>query len=404
MIELKPEINHHIVCSYCDRLLEDKKVIWQGIHVCVYAACKNCNREYIEDMPIGHAAYYPYKVELPGYLLAGNEKTKKWLGEPFRQSLMSPRVQSDVVFEVKKRSTKKKILILNCIDYLYGHSLLKLLNAQKEYEDNPDLAVVVLVQTALEWLVPQFVSEVWTVNIPFINARNYYPYINECIQKELLRFEKVYVSYACSHPGEFDIENFTGIPVYRQETERPQRISFIWREDRFWIKNHYLSKAVQKYPKLQKVIKPLLYYQKRKVIRLFSMLKKSFPQYYFTVVGLGVTGKFPHWIQDHRVKSYNKESEYATCQIYSQSKLVIGIHGSNMLLPSAQAGMTLDLMPADRWGNYAQDILFQEEDGRIASYRYRFVPVETKMSSLKVIIKNQIKNHAHFLTLMEKRK
>jgi len=47
------------------------------------------------------------------------------------------------------------------------------------------------------------------------------------------------------------------------------------------------------------------------------------------------------------------------------------VHGSNMLLPSAHAGMTIDLMPDDRWGNFAQDISYQEDDVRMGSYRYR---------------------------------
>lgn len=44
----------------------------------------------------------------------------------------------------------------------------------------------------------------------------------------------------------------------------------------------------------------------------------------------------------------------------------MGVHGSNMLLPSAHARATLVLMPRKRWGNFIQDILFQEPNPRLA--------------------------------------
>lgn len=396
MIQIKPVIDHHSICNYCTHPVYNSKIIWQGIHVCVHTICEQCNKEYIEDLGVGHATYLPYKVELSGYVLTGDEKAKKWLGEPFRKSLQNPILDSEITFKIKKKNESKKVIILNCIDYLYGHSLLKLLNAQREHEDNHDLALIVVVQKALEWMVPEFVAEVWTVNIPFKHARNYYPSLNEAITNELERFDQVYVSHAYSHPSKFNIENFTGVSCYRHEATAQPRISFIWREDRFWINNYYISKAVQKYPNLGNFTKPILYYQSWKVIRLFKILRKSFPDHVFTVVGLGDTGKFPGWIDDCRVRNFNKDTESLTCQIYSQSEIVIGIHGSNMLIPSAHAGMTLDLMPMDRWGNYAQDILFQEFNNRMASYKYRFVPIGIKIKAVADITKFQMRGYNHF--------
>lgn len=401
MIQIKPVIDHHSICNYCTYPVYNSKIIWQGIHVCVHTICEQCNKEYIEDLSVGHATYLPYKVELSEYTLIGDEKAKKWLGEPLKKSLQTPNLDSGIVVKIKKKSESKKVVILNCIDYLYGHSLLKLLNAQREHEEKRDFALIVIVQKALEWMVPDFVAEVWTVNIPFNNARNYYPSLNETITTELERFDQVYVSHAYSHPSKFNIEKFTCISSYRYEPTAQQRITFIWREDRFWINNYYVSKAVQKYPNLKKFTKPILYYQYWRVIRLFKMLKTTFPNHLFTVAGLGDTGKFPGWIDDCRVKSFNKDTENLTCQIYSQSQIVIGVHGSNMLLPSAQAGMTLDLMPMDRWGNYAQDILFQEDNNKMATYKYRFVPLELKTSIISKIVIQQLIKYSHYSMQMK---
>jgi hypothetical protein len=55
-----------------------------------------------------------------------------------------------------------------------------------------------------------------------------------------------------------------------------------------------------------------------------------------------------------------------------------------MLLPSSHAGMTIDLID-QRWGNFAQDILYQESDPRMATFRYRFLPYQTKNDTLAFI-------------------
>ncbi len=54
-------------------------------------------------------------------------------------------------------------------------------------------------------------------------------------------------------------------------------------------------------------------------------------------------------------------------------ELVIGVHGSNMLLPTAHAGSLVELIGPERWGNFTQDVLFREAgDCRETFFRYRF--------------------------------
>jgi hypothetical protein len=80
---------------------------------------------------------------------------------------------------------------------------------------------------------------------------------------------------------------------------------------------------------------------------------------------------------------------------------VIGAHGSNMLLPSGLAGMTIDLMPEDKWQCLPEDILFQEADPRIATFRYRFLPTGSPMdivAQVAVSMLEQFPNIPPFLT------
>jgi hypothetical protein len=140
----------------------------------------------------------------------------------------------------------------------------------------------------------------------------------------------------------------------------------------------------------------LLKFQNIKVTRLFMLLRKNFPSSLFTVSGLGTATEFPQWIGDQRVAKFDADIERDVCKVYSESRVIIGVHGSNMLLPSAHAGMTIDLMPIERWGNFAQDILYQEDDSRVASYKYRYLPLNISVSTLSNIISSQLKWYLSF--------
>lgn len=63
---------------------------------------------------------------------------------------------------------------------------------------------------------------------------------------------------------------------------------------------------------------------------------------------------------------------------YASSHIVVGVHGSNMLLPTAHAGGLVELIGPERWGNFRQDVLFRETgDRREMFFRYRFLPTST---------------------------
>ena len=139
-----------------------------------------------------------------------------------------------------------------------------------------------------------------------------------------------------------------------------------------------------------------LFSQNRNVRRLFLALRRAFPQAVFSVAGLGRGTRFPSWIDDRRVDRFSEDGERQTCKIYSESRLVIGVHGSNMLLPTAHGGMAIDLMPLDRWGNFAQDILYPMEDLRLSAYRFRCLPSSIDVKLLAHIAEQQLRYHSYF--------
>ena len=159
-------------------------------------------------------------------------------------------------------------------------------------------------------------------------------------------------------PVNLILAKFTGVPKHDFDKEE-YKITFVWREDRLWC-NNWIFKVCRKL----KLLQIPLSIQNWNVRRLFSKMQKLLPTAKFAVAGLGKSTNFPEWIEDFRVDKFDEKTERQMCHVYSESRLAIGIHGSNMLLPSGHAGMTIDMIE-ERWGNFAQDILYQESDPRL---------------------------------------
>ncbi|MEG4441900.1 hypothetical protein QUB47_06405 [Microcoleus sp. AT9_B5] len=393
MIQIKPKIEQRSNCPYCGTELNPKNVLWQGIHIVLDSKCEGCGSEIIDDLRVGHGVKNYIQVNLiKGEIFAADAYKKEWLGKPLLNSLQNPQSEKlEIVKEIFKPC--KRVIILNCIDHLYGHSLLKLLNAQRHLECNSDCGLVVIVPKFLRWMVPDRVAEVWTVPISLKNGQTYYPSFAEFVEEETKRFDEIYVSEAHSHPSQFDITRFTRVPKHNFENKEI-KITFIWREDRLLV-NRLLFRALRKID-LQAMSLRL---QNLKIQQLFEKIRLQVPEAKFTVAGLGTKTKFPEWIEDCRVDSFNEKVEKEICRLYSHSRLVIGLHGSNMLLPSAHAGMTIDLID-ERWGNFAQDILYQEDNPRMASFRYRFLPYQTSNDTLAFIAAVMVLNWSKFKSQM----
>lgn len=388
MIEIKPNLQHRSHCPYSGKILKSVKVLWQGARVCVVSESP-AGGEIIDELRIGHAAKTAYSINLAqGTTFSDDNYAEEFLAKPLLQSLQNPQTeQLEIGQEIFK--SYQRVIVLNCIDYLYGHSLLKLLNAQRHLDSHPDFGLIVIVQKFMRWMVPEGVAEVWTVPLSLKNAQCYYPSFGEFVSKQLERFDEVYVSEAYSHPSRFDISKFTGVPKHNFDQEA-YKITFVWREDRLWC-NNLIFKVCRKL----KLLQIPLSIQNWNVRRLFTKMRTLLPSAKFAVAGLGKSTTFPEWVEDFRVDKFDEKTERKMCQVYSDSRLVIGIHGSNMLLPSGHAGMTIDMIE-ERWGNFAQDVLYQESDPRLASFRYRYLPLSTSLKNLAHIASEMIIKRSDF--------
>ena len=309
MIEIKPSSQQHLYCQSCFSATKVQEIFWQGMHTCMKGKCSRCCTTIIEPMQVGHSIYNPCQINFEKDTILCDTPAKGWLGRRLLDSLRNPQIEK-VSLKVEVLNPSDKVIIVNCIDYLYGHCLLKMLNVQRHIQKHPEYGIVVITQKFLRWLVPKEVSEVWTVDIPLSKGDYYYPSLNDCVSNELSRFKEVLLSEVFSHPAKFDISQFTGLEKHNFE-QTTFRITFIWREDRLWLR----SGAFNLTKKLN-LSKYALLLQNWKVRNLLYRIRRHIPQARFTVAGLGKETNFPDWIEDCRVDQFDEHKERAVCKVF----------------------------------------------------------------------------------------
>jgi hypothetical protein len=398
-------------CPYCRVRLGVKGWHIPGMRNLADLLCGLCGREFYGDLAAGQALYTPMLLEKATGAVHdahGVEWFAVWLRDSYAQ-----RADEPVPFDVEeRRAITKPVVLLNCLDTLYGHSLLKLLNAQYYLARSADVDLVVLVPTLLAWMVPDGVAQVWSVGLPLGRGTEWNEWLAREIRRRVEAFERVSLSHALSHPqpDEFNIEHFTRVRPFPlgewdARLERPT-VTFIWRDDRPWRTQAEVSPS-SRGERLRQLIasqsKPRVR-QAELVSELAEALKANLPALDFAVAGLaenGGRGELPEWIIDLRGTALDVDAERGWCERYAASHVVVGVHGSNMLLPSAHAGSVVELIGPERWGNFTQDILFRDAaDCRETLFRYRFVDELTPPTILARLVSMIVRGRASFSKLM----
>lgn len=392
MIPLTPPPEARFDCPRCQSSLQTKGWLIPGMRALAELGCVRCGASYYGDLPVGQAIYTPTLLDAAtGDVYVQGAENSSWFAEWLRLDYLD-RAQDPVELVVEEYRAPSKILLLNCLDRLYGHSLLKLLNAQHHLDHRPDLDLVLLVPHFLRWMVPEGAAAVWTVHGKLARSGGWNDQLASMITQRCEAADECWLSSAISHPNPADvsIERFTGVAPFELDRERmargPRRVTFVWREDRLWsaVVGRIASDArTDRIPAKNQLLVRL---QRRLVVSLAERLRSSESEIDFAVVGYGSSVRFPEWIGSDIVATPTEQIERRWCRRYSSSHVVVGVHGSNMLLPSAHAAAVLELVPEDRWGNLVQDLLLQTDVAREALSRYRNIPSSVRPRECASII------------------
>jgi hypothetical protein len=97
----------------------------------------------------------------------------------------------------------------------------------------------------------------------------------------------------------------------------------------------------------------------------------EFPYARAAAIGPGIPEGLPADVLDLRDPAPSADSELRWVRLMRGADLAIGVHGSNLLLPSGFAAATLELVPEARYGNLFQATLLAERDPLLALDRHR---------------------------------
>ena len=369
MLKIYPEIEFTAKCPIDGRDLKIKDVVIPGMRCLANATCPTCANNYYIDLPVGQGLWSPIVInQATAEIYDPLEMT--WFSQPLQAGFTHP-VNSEIVPIVHKFFDAERITIVNCLDFLYGHALLKLLNVQQCLEKSPQLGCCVLVPTQLVHLVPDGVAEIWEFPVAIKDGCKWYQSLARWINQQLTQRQECFLSPAYSHPSnqDYDLDRFVrNLPDISAQIQSKQPIIlFSYREERLWGQN--------------------LAAQQRNLQQLYQQLSLLFPDMIFVLVGFGKQNQIPQTkaqIVDLRADKFDKERDRLWMAYMSAADCVIGVHGSNMLLPSGLANSTVELVPRSRVANSVQDFLFprNKNDLRDALLFYRMLYGNEALSNI----------------------
>lgn len=372
MIKIHPKIDYQIKCPECQTILKNEEFIVNGTRNLVKTTCEFCLRSFVCDLPSGQAIYTPLIMDIRSYEIYGKEKLD-WMVDPLKDGYGN---KTEVTVKIEKINFRESqiLVLINCLDYLYGHSLLKLLNTQRYLRKGNNLWIIV--PRSLSHLVPEGISQLWIVELPITSMKNWFTDINRQVRREISKHKEVFLAKILPQPSytSFDINNFVRLPKKRKILKGPV-VVFVYREDRCWGGNPYIQWV--------------------NIVRLYKSLKSEYPDLKFVLTGLGKTLIFPSGIFDLRRRILSQGAEKNWLAVWAQANCVIGVHGSNMLLPSALSFSAIELLPKSRLGNILQDYIPPRPAADIIEslYRFRILHGNNRLSDIKPKMVAEITSH-----------
>ena len=369
MISIKPYLSpiESLPEEFVDLTVED--IVFVGMHTLIRLRDKHTQIVYYHTLPTGHAAKFPVTFSSDGKKRYYHQASELWMALPLINSVQCKLKINPSIEKIVLRPYAE-VIILNCLDYCYGHVLYKLFYAQQYLDTDSNTGLIVIIPTSLRWLMPEGVAEIWTLDTPLAQLTKWVAPLDCFVKGELHRFQQVSLCPANMDLtlATIDIKRFTKVKPFllNEWSKSPKWVAFICREDRFWLSSkldQFLYLFSRKFH-LQKFFKPYFIRKQNQKMRLVAQLvTQEDTSVRFSAVGLGTSGSLGDEIEDQRInKIPSEELERSWCQLYAKSHLVVGVHGSNMLLPTALAAGFINLLPDFKQPHKGEDVFPHAEE------------------------------------------
>jgi hypothetical protein len=352
-IRIYPQIDYEAHCPVDGASLKELELCIPGMRALVRGACSVCNVVCYSDLPVGHALWNTATLD-SSTGTTHCTRDQNWFSKQLRR-IYFDQAREEVFPIIHRSSRTESIVILNCIDSLYSHCLLKLLNAQRHLNQPDGIGCCVLIPSELKHLVPDGVDEIWEFPVPLSACSRWYSSLDRWIKHQLDGRREAFLSRAFPHPepGTYDLKLFTkDLPPVSLPTDGPVVI-YSWREDRTWGTS--------------------LGDQKKNVRELCAGLRKVFRDLSFIIVGAGSKDDSLGPVIDLRESDLTPDTKRTWFAHLAVADCVVGVHGANMMMSSGLSKAVIDLLPRSRFFNSFQDLLISNDrmDPRDVLLRYR---------------------------------
>ena len=388
MIELHPKPKIKYICAKCGTTNTPHDWLISGMRNLAMVSCQSCGVKYYADLPAGHGLTYPMHL-FPESGEVYDARGVEWFSQSLRESYLN-RTSKPLGFTVKELRPVRKPILLNCLDNLYAHCLYKLLNAQYYIDHCPDYDLIIMIQPFLNWMIPDGTAQVWVVDLPLRKGTEWNEWLTAETKNRISEYPECMLSVAvpCPHPDDVTMERFLKVcpfdlSTWLQTSSTPV-ITYVWRDDRIWSNHDSMSF-------LERRSSGTVDQQRKNVIELAQLIRKEFPNVDFAVAGVGSCANLPEGIQNLTFEKLDENAERKLCERYAKSHIAVGVHGSNMSLPSALSGAAIVLIGEDRYGNVVQDLLINETDVRSALVRYRLMPLTSSPEEINALTSSMLR-------------
>lgn len=396
-----PEIVFAATCPRCQTSVNARDWVLPGMWTMGQFECGACGCRFLTDLPYSLGVVGPCTLQEDTGVATS---TKTWYANAIAHA-HSRRVATPVRLTVERSPSDCHCLLVNTLYPWYGDavSLLLRINALRGAGAPP---VVVLINRALAWLVPDWVAGVWVAEISFAENGQWNDALTRAIKAQAAEHRlslSIPSTFQPFHITSQELTEFTRIAPFPRERwlerlkDRPV-VTFQWRTDRVWseaslaaLENSWFIKsrfAARFWRHLK--FDPLRWMgqrqQCRRLVQLANGLRAVFPNLEFAVSGLDRRGTLPGWIKDLRVDVIDDDTNRRWAEQAARSHVLIGMLGSHTVLPGSLAGAYIELVPGNLIPNVLTTVSVRSREAREAIFTHRVLSSDIRVDSLKSLI------------------